>query len=127
MPVLGRVFQVEGAEEVMVVVPLGPAINFLYRDVHGESNGLMEEFELQGYRHVLIDLSRVDYVDSIIIGALIRLLQKARTSGGQAVFCCASENMQDVLKCIKIGTLWPHFAARDEAVEAIRAGNAAGT
>src|SRR5262245_11052968 len=100
MPVLGRVFRVEDSRPVMLVVPLGAAINFLYKDVHGESNGLLEEFQLRGYQHVLIDLGEVDYLDSIIIGALIRVLQKARSSGGQAVFCCGSDNMQDVLKCI---------------------------
>ena len=125
MPVLGRVFRIESANPVMIVLPLGPAINFLYKDVHGESNALLEEFQLQGYKHVLIDLGEVDYIDSIIIGALIRVLQKARSANGQATFCCASQNMQDVLKCIKIGTLWPHFETREEALAAIAAGDTA--
>lgn len=120
MAVLGRVFRVEDAAPAIIVQPLGPAINFLYRDVHGESNGLIEEFQAKGYKHVVIDLSRVDYIDSIIIGALIRVLQKARTTGGQSVFCCASENMQEILKCIKIGTLWPLYPTREEALATLK-------
>lgn len=121
MPVLGRVFQVETSGATFIVSPLGPAMNYLYKDVHAESNGLIEEFQLKQCRNALIDLSKVDYVDSIIIGAIIRVLQKARLSGGQAVFCSASENMRDILESIKIGTLWPLFATRDEALKSLPA------
>ena len=119
MTVLGRVFQVESLGQTLVVLPLGPAINYLYKDVHAESNGLLEEFSANQHVNTIVDLSKVDYVDSIIIGALIRLLQKARMAGGQAVFCSASDNMKDILSCIKIGTLWPLFSTRDEALAAV--------
>lgn len=119
MPVLGRVFQVEGVDRTMIVLPLGPAMNYLYKDVHTESNGILEEFAQKKYVNVLIDLSKVSYIDSIIIGAIIRVLQKAKAAGGQATFCHASENMQAILESIKIGTLWPLYATRDEALAAL--------
>ena len=121
MAALGRVFHVDHTGPTMIVSPRGPAMNYLYKDVHTESNGLLEEFLLNKRSHVVVDLSQVDYIDSIIIGSLIRLLQKARTSGGQAVFCSASANMQSILSCIKIGSLWPLFATREEALASIPA------
>lgn len=120
MPVLGRVFQVESADKTMIVIPLGPAMNYLYKDVHTESNGILEEFMQKKYVNVLIDLSKVDYVDSIIIGAIIRVLQKAKAAGGHAIFCHATENMQSILESIKIGKLWPLYATRDEALAALQ-------
>ncbi len=116
---LGRVFHVETVGSTLIVRPLGPAMNFPYKDVHGESNGLIEEFQRNACRNVVVQLDAVDYVDSIIIGSIIRVLQKARTGGGQAVFCCASANMQAILGSIKIGTLWPLYATREEALAAV--------
>lgn len=120
MPVLGRVFQVENADKTMIVLPLGPAMNYLYKDVHTESNGILEEFMQKKYVNVLIDLSKVDYIDSIIIGAIIRVLQKAKAAGGHAIFCHATENMQEILESIKIGKLWPLYATREEALAALQ-------
>ncbi|HUG90814.1 MAG TPA: STAS domain-containing protein [Planctomycetaceae bacterium] len=114
-----EVFEIERVEGTLVVVPRGPALNFRYPDVHRESNELFRMMDGPALKNVLIDLSAVDYIDSVIIGALIRLLQKARARRGQAVFCSASEPMQEILKSIKIGTLWPLYATRDEALAAI--------
>ena len=114
-----EVFLVEQVGGTLVVVPQGPALNFRYPDVHRESNELFRMMDGPDLNNVVIDLSAVDYVDSVIIGSIIRLLQKARVRRGRAVFCSASEAMQEILKSIKIGTMWPLFATRAEALAAI--------
>ena len=114
-----EVFLVEQVGGTLVVVPQGPALNFRYPDVHRESNELFRMMDGPDLNNVVIDLSAVDYVDSVIIGSIIRLLQKARVRRGRAVFCSASDSMQEILKSIKIGTMWPLFATRAEALAAI--------
>lgn len=114
-----EVFLAERVGATLVVVPQGPALNFRYPDVHRESNELFRMMDAPDLHNVVIDLSAVDYVDSVIIGSIIRLLQKARVRRGQAVFCSASDAMQEILKSIKIGTMWPLFATRSEALTAI--------
>ncbi|MCA9018046.1 MAG: STAS domain-containing protein, partial [Planctomycetaceae bacterium] len=88
-------------------------------NVQVESNKVLRLFDAPDVKNVIIDLSRVDYLDSIIIGAIIRLLQRARQTGGQAVFCSACDNMQNILKCIKVGTLWPLYDSREDALAAL--------
>jgi anti-anti-sigma factor len=119
-----EVFHVDRVDATLVVVPQGPALNFRYPDVHRESNELFRMMDGPDLSNVVIDLSAVDYVDSVIIGSIIRLLQKARVRRGRAVFCSASESMQEILKSIKVGTIWPLYATREEALEAIRSGTA---
>lgn len=114
-----EIFEVELATPNLVVVPQGSTIQFQYSNVQVESNKVLRLFEDPEVKNVIIDLSRVDYLDSIIIGAIIRLLQRAKQTGGHAVFCNACDNMQNILKCIKIGTLWPLYDSREAALSAL--------
>jgi anti-anti-sigma factor len=116
MPQPREVFFIDRIDATLVVIPQGAGLNFRYPDVHRESNELFRMLDASDVRNVLIDLHAVDYIDSVIIGSLIRLLQKARNKRGKAVFCNASDSMQEILKCIKIGTLWPLYGSREEAL-----------
>ncbi|QDT95796.1 STAS domain-containing protein [Gimesia aquarii] len=113
------IFEVEQVEQNLIVVPQGSTLQFQYSNVQIESNKVLRMLDAPEVRNVIIDLTYVEYLDSIIIGAIIRLLQRAKQSGGQAVFCNACENMQNILKCIKIGTLWPLYDSREAAITAL--------
>ncbi|MCA9006444.1 MAG: STAS domain-containing protein [Planctomycetaceae bacterium] len=114
-----EIFEVEVSAPNLVVIPQGSTLQFLYSNVQIESNKVLRLFDAPEIKNVIIDLSKVDYLDSIIIGSIIRLLQRARQTGGQAVFCNACENMQNILKCIKVGSLWPLYGTREDAVTAV--------
>ncbi|QDV52979.1 STAS domain-containing protein [Gimesia fumaroli] len=114
-----EIFEVEQAAPNLVVVPQGSTMQFQYSNVQVESNKVLRLFDSPEVKNVIIDLSRVDYLDSIIIGAIIRLLQRAKQTGGHAVFCNACDNMQNILKCIKVGTLWPLYDSREAALAAL--------
>lgn len=116
MPDPQKVFKVERAGAALIVLPQGPALHFQHNEVHVESNALYRCLDEREIGHVIIDLSDVDYVDSVIISSILRCLTKIKQKRGKSVFCCASENMQELLKCIKLGKLWPSFDTRDEAL-----------
>ena len=116
---MSKVFVTELVGETLIVNPQGPAMDFPYQQVHIDANATIRLLDDQSTKNVLIDLSDVEYLDSIIIGSLIRMLQQIKMSGGLALFCCASEQMQDILKSIKIGTLWPLHPDRESALAAI--------
>ena len=117
MPDPETVFKIERSDGVVVVRPLGPALHFNHNEVHLESNALYRAVDDPKFRHVLVDLSDVDYIDSVIISSVLRCLTKTKQKRGKAVFCCASENMRELLKCIKCGKLWPEFETRAQAVQ----------
>ncbi|QGQ22120.1 STAS domain-containing protein [Gimesia benthica] len=111
-----EIFEVEVIVPNLIVIPQGSALQFLYNNIQIESNKILTLLNAPEISNVIIDLNRVEYLDSIIISCLTRLLQQAKQSGGEAVFCNACENMQYILQSIKLGTLWPLFDTREEAL-----------
>ena len=116
MPDPSKVFKIARLPRTLVIVPQGATMNFQYLDVHLESNELYRIIDEPQLENVLIDLGAVDYIDSIIISSLLRVLTKSRQQGGTGVFCCASDEVKEVLSCIQIGRLWPLYETRDEAL-----------
>tara|TARA_R110000868_G_scaffold149766_1_gene372430 strand:- start:130442 stop:130813 length:372 start_codon:yes stop_codon:yes gene_type:complete len=111
-----EIYKVELNLPNLIVTPQGSTLHFLYSNVQTESNNLFRLFQSPEIKNVIIDLSKVDYLDSIIINSIIRLLQHARQTGGQSVFCNACDNMQNILQSIKLGTLWPLLDSQEEAI-----------
>ena len=116
MPDPSKVFKVARLPHTLVIVPQGATMNFQYTDVHLESNELFRIIDEPGLDNVLIDLGAVTYIDSIIISSLLRVLTKSRQLGGKGVFCCANDEVKEVLSCIQVGRLWPLFDTRDLAL-----------
>ncbi|WP_417388590.1 STAS domain-containing protein [Gimesia sp.] len=111
-----EVFHLELSPPNLIVIPQGSSLQFLYNDVQIESNKILNVLNEPEYQNVIIDLSQVHYLDTIIISTLTRLVQQASQTGGQAVFCNACTNMEDILKRIKVGSYWPLFELRDSAL-----------
>jgi anti-anti-sigma factor len=119
MPDPQKVFKVEREGNTLIVLPQGPALQFQHNEVHLESNELYRCLDGPGMLHVVIDLQSVDYVDSVIISSILRCLTKCKQRRGKSVFCNTSENMTELLKCIRIGKLWLSFDSREEAIKAV--------
>ena len=118
---LEKVFKVERDGDTLIVLPQGPALHFQHKEVHLESNALYRLLDDRALKHVIIDLQDVDYVDSVIISSILRCLTKTKQKRGKSVFCNVSENMSELLKCIRIGKLWATFDTRDAALAEVRA------
>jgi anti-sigma B factor antagonist len=121
MPDPEKVFKVERIGDAVIVLPQGPALHFSHNEVHLESNALYRVVDEPNSQHVIVDLSDVDYIDSVIISSVLRCLTKTKQKRGKAVFCRASENMRQLLKCIRFGKLWPEFETREEALKFLEA------
>ena len=97
MPDPTKVFKIARLSRTLVIVPQGATMNFQYTDVHLESNELYRIIDEPQLKNVLIDLGAVEYIDSIIISSLLRVLTKSRQLGGTGVFCCASDPVREIL------------------------------
>tara|TARA_B100000029_G_scaffold414309_1_gene417682 strand:- start:130 stop:510 length:381 start_codon:yes stop_codon:yes gene_type:complete len=126
MPDPSKVFKIARLSQTLVIVPQGATLNFQYNDVHLESNELYRIIDEPALKNVLVDLGAVTYIDSIIISSLLRVLTKSRQLGGIGVFCCASDDVKEVLKCIQIGRLWPLYETREEAIAEVEPAGADG-
>ena len=114
-----KVFKIERLQDILVVLPQGPTLEFSYNDVHVESNALVRIVDEPGLSNLIVDLCDVNYLDSVIISSMLRLLTRIKQNGGKSVFCQASSEMQEILQCIRLGKLWPHFDTREEALQSL--------
>ena len=89
-----KVFKVERLGDTLIVLPQGPTLNFMYQEVHLESNSLRQIVDDPHVVNAVIDLRDVNYLDSLIISSLLRVLTKTKRSGGAAVFCNGSDEMR---------------------------------
>ena len=66
--------------------------------------------------NVIIDMSRVEYIDSSCLGKLAALRKARKPSAPQARLVVASPNVLRVLKIVGFDRLWPIFSSLDEAL-----------
>jgi anti-anti-sigma factor len=82
-------------------------------------------FESEGRRYIelehnlVINLSDVPFLGAIGIGAIARLVVKARNSGRSVSLCCLNEKLRHVFGVTKLDTVVRIYSTEVEATEAI--------
>lgn len=69
-------------------------------------------------RHIVLDLSGVDFVDSFGLGVLARTLGRVRLDGGDLKLCSVPDRIQQVLTATRLRPLFDIHASADDAVRA---------
>ena len=65
-----------------------------------------------GDRHIAVDLTAVDFLDSIGIGMLVAALKRVRTHDGELVVVCPEPRLRRVFELTELVSV---FALRDSA------------
>ncbi|MBZ5721709.1 MAG: anti-sigma factor antagonist [Acidobacteriia bacterium] len=74
-------------------------------------------------REVVLHLEDVVFIDSSGLGALVRLLQHARVSGGELRLCNIPKPVQQTLKLTNILKLFPTYESEGDAIIAAYSGS----
>ena len=113
-----RVFRVEtDGDDAVVVCPMGDQQQFAYQDIQMEANTVVHVLSSRGFRHAVVDFSRVKVVNSIIVESVAGF---CRAAPGKAVLCGATPEMYSVLEDMKLPSIWPHYLTREDALAAVR-------
>lgn len=80
-------------------------------------NEKLHELIDQGKKNIVVDLSRVKFMNSSGLGMLIGALTTMRNAGGDLRICNASDKIESLLIVTKLITVFKHFRSLDEAVE----------
>jgi len=114
-----RVLEVDLFGDTLVVIPAGDAVGFGLNVVNNEVAKVLEVAKSSRVKHLVIDLGRANYFGSVMIGEFMRLGVAVRERGGRIALCGASADMQDVLRIMKLDSMWEIFPRLDDAVRAI--------
>ncbi|MDP3024392.1 MAG: STAS domain-containing protein [candidate division Zixibacteria bacterium] len=86
----------------------GPDATLLHDKLH--------EFISQGKKKVVIDLAKVDWMNSTGLGILISGLTTMRNNGGELKLANVTEKIQSLLTITKLITVFETFESVDQAV-----------
>jgi len=91
-------------------------------DVMGGPDGAklhdqLRELKESGQLNVVVDLSKVRFMNSSGLGMLIGGLSTMRNAGGDLRLANATDRIQSLLMIAKLLTVFKHFESVDEAVE----------
>jgi anti-sigma B factor antagonist len=87
----------------------GPESTVLHDKLHELIN--------QGKKKVIIDLSKVDWMNSTGLGILISGLTTMRNNGGELKLSNVTEKIQSLLTITKLITIFETFDSVDQAVQ----------
>ena len=113
-----RIFKVETWGDTLIVIPQGDNTNYKYHDVYIETGRVNELIYGHGYRKLIVDFSESRLVGTLILDAITNFVRKATD---KAVFCGASPEMHQSLADLRLLTIWPLYASRHDALQAIYA------
>lgn len=114
-----RVLEVDLFGDTLVVIPAGDAVGFGLNVVNNEVAKVLEVAKSSRIKHLVIDLGRANYFGSVMIGEFMRLGVAVRERGGRIALCGASADMQDVLRIMKLDSMWEIFPRQDDAIRGI--------
>jgi anti-sigma B factor antagonist len=70
---------------------------------------------------IIFDLSKVDYFGSVFLGVLLRCWKLVQAKGGTMALAGVSVRATELLHLTSLDFVWPIYADRREAVEALLA------
>ncbi|HBN78733.1 MAG TPA: hypothetical protein DD473_23565 [Planctomycetaceae bacterium] len=106
---------------ITILTPMGDTLS--YRDIDVQREGLEINSQLKSTEAqvVIVDMSRSNYFGSLMIGVINSFGQTVKQRNGQMFLCGASDEMQAVLKVMKLESLWPHFPKLADALKVAKA------
>lgn len=118
-PGLSEAFTIERRGDLTIITAT-PALERMSFGLEREAARLiLQPVEDQGNPQIVIDLSRVGYFGSNFLALLIRCWKMTEAKGGTMVLAGVSERARELLHLTSLDIVWPIYATRAEAMEAL--------
>jgi anti-sigma B factor antagonist len=101
------------ANEVVIIEPKGKIMG---GPESTELHDLLHQLIDDGKNKVVIDLAKVDWMNSTGLGLLISGLTTLRKSGGELKLASVTEKIQSLLTITKLVTIFKSYDTVDEAI-----------
>lgn len=111
-----RYFHVEIASDILIATPIKELASQGEDRLRSECDALICEFESSLCKHVLIDLTALDYFGSMILELMVLVWKKVLAQQGQFVLCGVSQVGREILQTARFDTVWRICETRDEGL-----------
>lgn len=85
-----------------------------------ELGNAVADFIEQGNKKLIIDLGKVDYLNSTAIGALVKAHTNSKKAGGKVKLCGVNKNINNIFVITKLTMVFEVVESRDEAVKSFQ-------
>lgn len=106
-------FEIHTENDIEIVVPLVRRLDASVALAFKQQ--VLEVIQRNG-NHVLLDFSRVDFIDSSCLGALVSIL-KTLNGKGELVLCSLNGNIQHLFKLTRMDRIFTIGATRQDALD----------
>ena len=115
----GMDMQIEGkqVDGLLVVTPLEKRLD---ASAAADFKGKMVDWINAGHQRIILDLSRVDFVDSSGLGAIVSCL-KTLGGNGDLIICCVRETVMSLFQLTRMNRVFQMFNSEAEAIQAAKA------
>ena len=114
-----RMFDTDFAGTTLVITPTGPVSNLAAQEMLSEVGPLQALARSDQCRDVVVDMEKVTFFGSVLLGVLNSLSRQVRRRQGRFVLCGLSQVGGEVIHATKFDTLWPIYSSREEALKAL--------
>ena len=123
MDTFSKTFLVEQDGQIRIICLPGSMSVLAGTEVFAEFDLLLADFHKTGTTEVVIDFARVCYFGSNLLEALLALWKQLLAAQGKMTLCNVSEIGREILNVSRFDTVWPIYASRAQALEAVRCRN----
>ena len=115
-------------QHAYVAVALNPKLKEMdWQAVEQATSELISRIDASPKAGVMVDLSRMDYINSGLVASLVRIWKAAQQKKGQFSLVSPNEFVTEVLQSSGLWNLWTVVDSREEAVYELGASTAAKT
>jgi anti-anti-sigma factor len=120
LALVGQIFEVEQEDDTIIVIPVMDLREMDYQRIEAEAREILELLNDTAIMNVIVDFGKTDYFGSTALGVFLNRWRAVRGRKGRIAFCNLSDHERDILQITHLNWLWPIYASRSEALEAVR-------
>jgi anti-anti-sigma factor len=105
-------------DNVVVICPE----RVLDNDSAHEMSEAMIGAQSEGYKYIIVDLSRLDFISSAGVGSILGVVGSSRASGGDIVLCNASDKVRHIFEILDLCDYLTIVESEDAALNICRVG-----
>lgn len=99
--------------------PNGGVLKFkgrmMEQTAHAEIKRFVDDLIASGKNLLLIDLTDLEYMNSMGLNLLIQLQTKIRVAGGKMILACPNKKVKELIELTKLNTLFTIFDSLSKA------------